>query len=84
MDNENNFFETLLSKSFFSEDRIIVIKRVTDKLFNIIEKIDPTKLEDVNIIINAGNLEKNLNSDQNLRRIKNMFVLHFIQMMKKH
>lgn len=58
VNNENNFFETLLSKSLFDKDRIIVIKRVTDKLFNIIEKIDPTKLEDVNIIINADSLEK--------------------------
>ena len=58
LENENNFHETLTSKSLFDDEKIIIIKRATDKLLNLIEKIDYKKLESVNIIINSDNLEK--------------------------
>ena len=56
--NENNFYETLTSKSLFDDEKIIIIKRATDKLLTLIEKIDYKKLESVNIIINSDNLKK--------------------------
>ena len=58
LEKESDFLDTILSKSLFDKERMVIIKRATDKLINIIEKIDPTRLEDINIIIIADNLEK--------------------------
>ena len=58
LDNENNFFENLLSKSLFEHKKFIVIKRSTDKILKIIEILHLKNLEDTTIILNSDNLEK--------------------------
>jgi len=56
--NEENFFNEILSKSFFENEKLIIITRATDKLRDIIEEILEKKIEDIIIILNAGTLEK--------------------------
>ena len=46
-----------MSKSLFENEKIIIIKRATDKILKIVEEIE-SKIEDLNIIINADNLDK--------------------------
>ena len=58
LDNENNFIETILSKSLFETEKFIIIKRATDKIFKIIEKLQQKNLEDTTIILNSESLEK--------------------------
>ena len=58
LDNENNFIETILSKSFFDPQKFIIIKRATDKILKIIEILHLKNLEDTTIILNSDNLEK--------------------------
>ena len=58
LDNSNNFIETTLSKSLFENEKIIIIKRATDKIKNIIDQISFKDIEDLIILINADNLEK--------------------------
>jgi DNA polymerase III subunit delta len=58
LENINDFIESVLSKSLFESEKIIIIKRVTDKILKIIDEIDSKNIEDVKIILNAGNLEK--------------------------
>tara|TARA_B100000989_G_scaffold243563_1_gene190590 strand:+ start:3092 stop:4078 length:987 start_codon:yes stop_codon:yes gene_type:complete len=58
LENKNNFIENTLTKSFFEKEKIIVIKRASDKIFKIIEEISSKKIEDFNIIINSENLDK--------------------------
>ncbi|MDC0921407.1 DNA polymerase III subunit delta [Candidatus Pelagibacter sp.] len=58
LDNENIFIENILSKSLFEEEKIIVIKRATDKILKIIEILHLKNLDDTSIIINSDNLEK--------------------------
>ena len=58
LDNENNFFENILSKSLFEKEKFIVIKRATDKILKIIENLHLKNLEDTTIILDADNLEK--------------------------
>ena len=58
LDNLNFFFETILSKSLFEKEKIIIIKRATDKIIKIIEEIYSKNLEEIFIIINADTLEK--------------------------
>ena len=58
LDNLNFFFETVLSKSLFEKEKIIIIKRATDKIIKIIEEIYSKNLEEIFILINADTLEK--------------------------
>ena len=58
LDNKNNFIESLLSKSLFDEEKIIIIRRATDKIIKIIDEINSKNIDNVNIIFNADNLEK--------------------------
>ena len=77
LEKENDFLETILSKSLFDNERIVVIKRATDKLINIIEKIDLTRLEDINIIIIADNLEKKSKLRSKFEKDKNYACIAF-------
>ena len=58
IDNENNFIENILSKSLFEQEKYIIIKRATDKIFRIVEILNSKNLEDIIIIVNSDNLEK--------------------------
>ena len=58
LENEYNFIENTLTKSLFDNEKIIIIKRSTDKILKIIENLNSEKLKDIIIIINADNLEK--------------------------
>ena len=58
LENINNFIESILSKSLFESEKIIIIKRVTDKILKIIDEINSKNIEDIKIILNADNLEK--------------------------
>ena len=58
LENENNFIENILSKSLFDQDKLIIIKRATDKILKIIETLLLKNLEDTTIILNSDNLEK--------------------------
>ena len=57
-DNLNNFFENLSSKSFFEDEKLIIINRATDKIFKILFEVVDKKIEDLIIIVDADNLEK--------------------------
>jgi DNA polymerase III subunit delta len=58
LENQDNFLENILSKSLFEKEKIIIIKRATDKIFKTVEELDNKNLEDIKIIINSENLEK--------------------------
>ena len=56
--NVENFKENLLNKSFFEDEKLIIIKRVSDKFFKIIEEIISKDLDDLSFILVANNLDK--------------------------
>jgi len=56
--NVENFKENLLNKSFFEDEKLIIIKRVSDKFFKIIEEIISKDLGDLSFILVANNLDK--------------------------
>ena len=58
LENTNIFLENIFSKSLFESEKIIIIKRVTDKILKIIEEIEEKNIEDVKIVLNADVLEK--------------------------
>ena len=43
LENTNIFLENVFSKSLFENEKIIIIKRVTDKILKIIEEIEEKK-----------------------------------------
>jgi DNA polymerase-3 subunit delta len=58
LENQSFFIEKILSKSLFDEDKIIVIKRATDKIVKLIDELNTRNIEETIIIINADSLEK--------------------------
>ena len=58
LDNKDLFIENILSKSFFEEKKIIVIRRSTDKIFKIIEEIINKNIDDLILILESDILEK--------------------------
>ena len=58
LNNKEEFKEKIFNKSFFDDDKFIIINRATDKIFEIIKEIIDAEINDVKIIIKAGNLEK--------------------------
>ena len=58
LENEDIFLETCLNESLFEKEKLILISRVTAKLFGIIEKISEKKIFNKKIILSSGLLEK--------------------------
>ena len=58
LENKVSFFNSILSKSFFENKKLIIISRVSEKIKNIVEEIIEKKLQDIIIILSAGVLEK--------------------------
>jgi len=56
--NENDFLERIFNKSFFDNDKIFIIKKSTDKILNIIEKIVSKNLSEIFFIFLSETLEK--------------------------
>jgi DNA polymerase-3 subunit delta len=53
-----SFKEHLLNKSFFENEKLIIVKRISDKFFKIIEEIVLKDINDLSIILVANNLDK--------------------------
>lgn len=58
LNNNESFYENIFNQSLFGTEKIIIINRCSDKLFDIIENILEKNTSDVKIILNANILEK--------------------------
>ncbi len=58
LNNKESFFNTLITKSFFEDKKLIIIERATDKIKEIIEESIEKKNDDIIIILNSNTLEK--------------------------
>ena len=56
--NQDDFFSTILSKSFFEKEKLIIINRTTDKIKDLIEEIIKKEIKDLIIVLNSNTLEK--------------------------
>ena len=57
-DNLENFYNTILSNSFFENEKLIIISRATDKIKDIVEEVHEKNIECLKIIIISGILDK--------------------------
>jgi len=58
LDNIDDFYNNVFTKSFFYNEKLIVINRVSDKIREIVEELIEKKIEDIQFILNSKNLEK--------------------------
>ena len=58
LNNSNDFIESILSESLFGDEKILIIKRASDKILKIINEIETKKIGNTKLIISAENLEK--------------------------
>ena len=60
IDNKENFFNEILTKSFFENEKLILVNRATDKIKDIIEEVIEKEVQDLIIVLNSSILEKKL------------------------
>ena len=56
--NNELFYEKLFNRSLFEKEKVIIINRCSEKIYEIIEKIIDKKISDTKIILNVNILEK--------------------------
>ena len=66
LNNYDSFVSNLLNKSFFEENKLIIISRCSEKIINLAEEIITKDIQDITIIINSGPLDKK-------SKIRNLF-----------
>jgi len=77
LENQNFFIEQILSKSLFDEDKIIIIKRATDKIVKLIDELNTKNIEETVIIIISDNLDKKSNLRSLFEKEKNFICVAF-------
>ena len=75
--NYNNFISELENKSFFEDNKIIIISRVSEKIYSLIEDLKDRNIEDIKIIINSKNLDKKSKLRSNFEKEKNLICIPF-------
>jgi DNA polymerase-3 subunit delta len=59
LNNIDEFKETVFNKSFFDNEKFIIINRASNKILDTIQELIESKITDLKIIIKAQTLEKN-------------------------
>ena len=72
LNDERIFFDQILTKSLFNDQKIIIINRATDKIFKILNDVIDKEVNDI-VIINSSALEKK-SKLRNLFEKTNKFV----------
>ena len=58
LQNQKNFFDEILTKSFFETEKLIIISEASNKIIDIIEELIEKKIQDIYIILLAYKLDK--------------------------
>ena len=79
LSNKEEFKEQIFNKSFFDDDKFIIINRATNKIFDIIKEIINTDIKDTKIIIKAGDLEKKAKIRNFFEKEENTIITAFYE-----
>ena len=79
LDNRNNFFNSILTGSFFDKEKLIIINRVTDKIKEIILELIDRNPQDILIILNSKNLDKKSTLRKFFEKEKNNVCVPFYE-----
>ena len=77
INNFDNFVTQITNKSFFEEKKIIVISRVTEKINKYFEDIINRNIDNTQIILNAGILDKKSKLRSSFEKNKNLICIPF-------
>ena len=79
LDNIDDFYNNVFTKSFFDNEKLIVINRVSDKIREIVEELIEKKIEDIQFILNSKNLEKKSTLRKIFEKEKSIVCIPFYQ-----
>jgi len=79
LSNSDQFKEDVFNKSFFEEDKLIIINRASDKIKNILEEIIEKQIDDLIIIVKSGILEKKSKLRNFFEKEKNTIAIAFYE-----
>ena len=79
LNNIDSFKESLLNKSFFEEDKLVIISRATDKLLDLIKNLIEIKDLSLKIILKSNNLEKKSKLRNFFEKSKDLIVVPFYE-----
>ena len=79
LDNIGSFFNSVLTKSFFDNEKLIIINRTTDKIRDVIEELLEKDPDDIQIILNSKNLEKKSSLRKIFEKEKSIICVPFYE-----
>ena len=79
LSNPDQFKEDVFNKSFFEEDKLIIINRASDKIKNILEEIIKRQIDDLIIIVKSGILEKKSKLRNFFEKEKNAIAIAYYE-----
>ena len=79
LDNSDNFFDSILTKSFFDNEKLIIINRATDKIRGVIEELIEKNPENIQFILNSKNLEKKSTLRKLFEKEKSIICIPFYE-----
>jgi DNA polymerase-3 subunit delta len=79
LDNMGDFYNNVLTKSFFDNEKLIIINRVSDKFRVVIEELTDKKIEDIQFILNSKNLEKKSSLRKIFEKEKSLICIPFYE-----
>ena len=77
LNNFDQFFTNLINKSFFTEKKIILISRSTDKIIKLVDSFLEKNVDDTKIVLNANILEKKSKLRSKFEKEKNLVCIPF-------
>ena len=77
LENNEDFFNSIMSNALFDNQKIITINRATDKLLKTIENILEKNITDISIVINSNILEKKSKLRSLFEKNKNLICVPF-------
>ncbi len=75
----DDFKDGLFNKSFFENDKLIIINRASDKILDVVKEIEERKDENLKIIIKTGNLEKKSKLRNFFEKSKDLIIVPFYE-----
>ncbi len=77
IENKEDFFENIYSKSFFENEKLIIVSNSSDKILNIIKEVIESDVKDIVIILVAKILEKKSKLRNFFEKEKNISIVPF-------
>ena len=77
--NQESFLNSIVTKSFFENEKLIIVNRVSDKIKNIIEELINKNVEDLVIVLNSSALDKKSKIRSLFEKNKNTVCVPFYE-----